>query len=287
MTQSDELDLEAADQRFIPRTSYQPQRDRTAYDADYSKWQFEGERRSSRDFYRLVWRRMAAIASKRTLHVAALPPGPAHVNPVYSAGPFQSAYQLLGQVGLLSSVVADFLIKSSGSSEIQFSLLCQLPRFESTWPLADQIVERAGRLNCLGEAFDALVCDASLESIRGFVVERRASQRRWLEVELDALAALHVGLTANDLCDIYRTQFPVLASYERDDLYDVNGRKVPAELNKFYRQRGETISLEERTWTHPQSGVEYVFEFPFVSYDREEDMQKAYAHFEKLLAEKS
>jgi len=108
-----------------------------------------------------------------------------------------------------------------------------------------------------------------------------------LQVELDALAAIALGITAEELAVAYRTQFPVLLGYERTDLYDANGRKVPGEVARLYRQLGEAMRLEERTWTHPQSEVEYMFEFPFVSYDREEDMRKAYAQFEKLLAEQS
>jgi hypothetical protein len=106
-------------------------------------------------------------------------------------------------------------------------------------------------------------------------------------IELDALVALMFGLSAEELVTVYRTQFYVLRNtYEAREIYDAVGRKVPAELAVQYRQRGEDLTLAERTWTHPQSGAEYVFEFPFVSYDREEDMRKAYDYFEKLLTEK-
>ena len=37
---------------------------------------------------------------------------------------------------------------------------------------------------------------------------------------------------------------------------------------------------EERRWSHPQSGVEYVYEYPFRQLDREADMREAYARFE-------
>jgi hypothetical protein len=119
-------------------------------------------------------------------------------------------------------------------------------------------------------------------------VIRRAADRRRALVEIDALSALMFGLTADELATIYRTQFSVLRNtYEGVDLYDLNGRKVPGLIGRLYKDRGEELTLEERTWTHPQSGIQYVFEFPFVSYDREGDMRKAYAHFETLLAETS
>ncbi|PJI52529.1 hypothetical protein CTI14_40870 [Methylobacterium radiotolerans] len=68
----------------------------------------------------------------------------------------------------------------------------------------------------------------------------------------------------------------MLVGYERFDLYDAVGRKVPGDIARKIATRGQGLTLEERTWVHPQSGVEYVFELPFVSYDREEDMRKAY-----------
>ena len=107
-----------------------------------------------------------------------------------------------------------------------------------------------------------------------------------LEIEIDVLASIALKLTVDELCTIYRTQFPVLRGYEQSDLYDVNGRKVPGEMNKLYRKVGESgMTLEDRRWTHPQSGVEYTFEFPFRGFDREEDMRAAYAKFSKMLAE--
>ncbi|MDK8625691.1 hypothetical protein [Corynebacterium appendicis] len=45
---------------------------------------------------------------------------------------------------------------------------------------------------------------------------------------------------------------------------------------------GSALSVAERTWVHPQSGVEYVYEYPFRQLDREADMREAYARFERL-----
>ena len=38
---------------------------------------------------------------------------------------------------------------------------------------------------------------------------------------------------------------------------------------------GEELSVADRTWVHPQSGVEYVYEFPFRQLDREADIREA------------
>jgi hypothetical protein len=283
-----ELDLEALPADFIPRTSYQPTTDLDKYRRDYGTWKtIDGVPILVRDHYRLAWRRMAAVTGRRTLHSTIIPPGAAHVHPVYSAGPFASPEELLGQIGFLSSIPADFMIKSSGSSEIQFALMGQLPRFNPGTALARPLLERAARLVCLTEAYADLWTGAMGSQWHPDVPLRDAVKRRQAEVELDVLVAIETGLTDDELCTIYRTQFPVLLGYERNDLYDANGRKVPGDMNRLYQKVGENIALEDRTWTHPQSNVEYVFEFPFQSFDREEDMRKAYAHFSSMLEAKS
>jgi hypothetical protein len=45
-------------------------------------------------------------------------------------------------------------------------------------------------------------------------------------VELDALAALSIGLTNEQLLLLYRVQFPVLQQYERATFYDRRGKIV-------------------------------------------------------------
>ena len=104
--------------------------------------------------------------------------------------------------------------------------------------------------------------------------------------------ALSLGVTADELCMIYRTQFPVMRKYDQQNLFDANGRLVPKEIVKAEEKAASgskgtpgSLSEAERTWTHPQSGVEYVFEYPFKPMDREAELRKAYARYEAVLAE--
>ena len=116
---------------------------------------------------------------------------------------------------------------------------------------------------------------------------RLAVDRRQALVEIDALVALMLGLTADELCTIYRTQFPVLYGYDRNrDHYDTNGRLVPNSVLTAWRQKRERITQDERTATN-QAGNTYTYELPFASLDREADMRQAYAEFERRLAERS
>ncbi len=96
-----------------------------------------------------------------------------------------------------------------------------------------------------------------------------------------------LGVTADELCTIYRTQFAVLYGYDRNvSFYDANGRLVPNSVLTVWRRKGSSISLEERTATNA-SGNAYVYELPYATLDREADMRQAYAHFSALLAERT
>jgi len=283
-----ELDLEALSEDFIPRTSYQPQPGyRETYDREYGYWKDGvGKDTPVRSFYRLTWRRMASQTGERTLYIALIPPGVTHVNTVYSAGGGWDCQSLLSHLGFFSSIVIDYFIKVSGVSDIRFPQLTNLPTFKRQSPLATPMMKRAARLVALTSAYGAIVREAGLGSWAFHFPERRAYYRRQLLVELDALAALELGLTIEELVTIYLTQFPVLQGFERLDLYDRNGRKLPNDMNKLYRKVGaEGMSLENRTWVHPQSEVEYVFEFPFTGVDRENDMRMAYEKFSRMLEE--
>ena len=94
---------------------------------------------------------------------------------------------------------------------------------------------------------------------------RKDEERRAAQVEIDAIVALLLGVTADELCMIYRTQFPVMRRYDQEDRFNANGRKAPKEIVKADAKLkdGAELSVADRTWVHPQSGVEYVYEYPF------------------------
>jgi len=280
-----ELDLEALPDVFVPRTSYKRVATPSEFERAYGNWLGKsGQQVSIRSHYRIVWRQMAAVTGQRTLHSSIIPPGATHIS---FAGGGIDLLRLAEISGLWNSIVVDFLVKATAVANLHVSFIDRLPGVVVQECLADEIRIRVARLVSLTREYGDFWVAVTATDWNPTSAVRIARDRRSALVELDALAALAFGLSSDELCTIYRTQFPVLAGYERTDLYDANGRKVSGEMTKLYRQRGETLSTAERTWVHPQSLVEYVFEFPFVSYDREEDMRRAYAYFEMLLAEKS
>lgn len=116
---------------------------------------------------------------------------------------------------------------------------------------------------------------------------RKDAERRSAQNDIDAIVAISLGITADELCLIYRTQFPVMRRYDQEDHFDANGRKVPKDIMKLQNKlkEGEELNEADRTWTHPQSEATYVFEYPFQVLDREADLRAAYAKFEQQLQE--
>ena len=185
----------------------------------------------------------------------------------------------------------------------------RLPYSRDGW-LESELLLRILRLNCLTtawgdlweEAYDpAFIKDSWAAQPHGSQVLlqdvsptwtrhtplRLASERRQALVEIDAMVALLLGLTADELCTIYRTQFSVLYGYDRKTyFYDANGRLVPNSVLTVWRKKGDAISEEERTAEHP-GGATYTYQLPFVTLDREADMRRAYAHFEQILKARS
>ena len=277
-----EIDLEALPTDFIPRTSYQLTGNRNNYEAAYPEVPVNGSKRNQ---FRVAWRRMASTTGQRTLHVTMLPPGAAHLNTSRTLVHDPEDHRLAVQItGFFASLPVDFLVKSAGVADLTEAFVQCLP-IRLDHELSGELARRVTSLTCLTRDFQPLWNSLNESPWRPDCALRTGESRRRALVEIDAIVALCLGLTVDELCTIYRTQFPVLRGYEQTDLYDVNGRKLPGEMNKLFRKIGEGMTREERTWTHPQSGVEYVFEFPFQSFDREEDMRKAYAHFSSMLGD--
>jgi hypothetical protein len=306
-------DLEQLPDRAITATAYKPAGSPGRYSDDYGVWQVtrsDGALQAVpvRSRYRVAWRNMAANSNERTLISAFIPPGAAHVHTVYSLiNPNGTALELASLAGCLSSLIHDFGVRCAPKSNIPLAALDRLP-WVSDRSLGCAIALRALRLNCVtkayaelwGECFDNLV--QSDDWAGGFEHARRrplgevthawthdtplriAADRRQALVEIDALVALGLGLSADELCTVYRTQFPVLYGYDRNTyLYDAKGRLVPGEVLRVWRTKGDNLRVEERTATN-QAGNTYDYEPPFRFLDREADMREAYAEFEKRLA---
>ncbi|MQY18078.1 DNA methyltransferase [Nocardia macrotermitis] len=290
------VDLEKICEDFIPRTNYQIARPLSDYTAAYPHWNDE----PSSDFFRLAWREMCDVATVRTLQSALLPPGPAHVHAVHSLTLRNNNLALVELAGISHSIIADFMIKVIGNAHIKPSTWLQLP-FPQNHPLKPNLILRTLRLNSLVQAYAPLWSelytppwqqDSWVPDIEATYPNRpelgaieptwtwhtplrKAADRRQALIEIDAIVAVMLSITADELLTIYRTQFPVLQKYEREALYDANGRQLPTKLASEYRKKGPLPQSDLTV-----AGITY--QEPFIGVDREHDMQLAHAHFSTL-----
>jgi hypothetical protein len=306
------IDLESISADFIPATAYSPTGESSDYNEGFPKWTIDQKQISTRNFFRIVWRSMAASTNERTLIPCVIPPGTAFVTQsIYAAGlPTKSLHELVTISGWLSSLLCDFIVRSSPKSSIPRSIVDRLP-YPDNFILERDISIRALRLNSVTNAYSELWAEAltngvtqspwvpSYVSPAGTLLEnvgedwswesplRRDIDRRQALVEIDAIVAVSLAISADELCSIYRTQFPVLFGYDRNSyFYDAHGRLVPKEVLNAWRTKGERVTVEERTATNP-SGAPYIYELPFLTMDRENDMRVAHAHFTQLLKDRS
>ncbi len=249
---------------------------------------------------------MAANTGERTLISSLVPPGTAHINGVFSFGsPSVPAPVLVATAGTALSLLVDFAVRAAPKSGIYQGVLERLPRLDDA-RFQSALLLRTLRLNCLVDAYATLwresyetsfaddrwtssVVETSLSDVgpdwSAEVPLRVAVDRRQALVEIDALVAIAMGITADELCTIYRTQFPVMAGYDRSsNVYDSNGRYVPTKIQQIWRRQGDAISTDECVAEHPGSGVRYTYELPFRILDREADLRRAHAFFERRIS---
>jgi hypothetical protein len=309
------IDLTAIPEDYLPRTNYIP----TCLPDEYLSRTPKFKGKPVTQFYRHVHRRQLAPTVERTLINAIMPPEVAHIHPVMSVA-FTDLKTLLLFSGLANSIVYDFWVKTTGKSDLYESTLMLLPLPQS--PLGNVIIERTLRLNCLTRPYAPL-----WESVSGTPWDRSCAlrtdkQRRQALVELDALAALALDLTEEELITLYLVQFPVLRQYERENLYDLLGRRVPTgALKDPPRGTPKTIfdlairynidirrPLNVSTFTGPaelvgevetpglgvtggivwedpkmEPRMKRVYPPPFTKCDREADMRQAYRTFQERL----
>lgn len=304
------VDLETLARDAVPVTGYKPAGDRYRYDCDYTDWGDVDDPKPARDYYRIAWRRMAANTGERTLIPCIVPPGVAHVDGVVTAGqPEAPLLPIAVLQGLLGSLTHDFMVRVVPKGDIRASVVNRLPHVSQHF-LAGDLVLRVLRLNCLTDAYADLWQEcyspdfqsdtwtrpldhagaADLGDVGARWTPRTplrlAADRRQALLEIDALVALMLDLTADELCSIYRTQFPVLYGYDRNtSCYDAHGRLVPTAVLTAWRRKGDRVSEQERTARHA-AGTTYTYELPFGTLDREADMRQAYAHFERAMAQR-
>ncbi len=321
-------DLESLPESVIPRTNYQRACDRDTYDAGIPKW---GDHPAT-DYWRVAWRKMTQPGLERSLHASMLRPGAAHIDSVMSLAIAEPGMpgQIVGErgsaalrntvlvSGLFSALPYDYLVKVSGRVNVHPELVDRFPA-PIDHPAAGQLLLRTLRLNCLtrdfAELWEALYdsdfaddswTTAFAELLNPLSVKaqdwsmetplRTDFERRAALVEIDALSALMLGLTAEHLALMFRAQFPVLRKYEYEMYFDANGRKIAKDHHAHgVRQQKDDFRLLQ-AWMNGEDHGDLLDRYTpfepdadhdepwFYKPDREAEMRAAYAEFEQRLA---
>lgn len=312
----DRIDLGEIPDSYLPRTNYLPRCDLTTYRNRLPKVPWDPNQPVT-EFYRLFARRQLNQAGERTLLCAIAPKDVGHIHPVISLT-FRNSMEMIGFVGYCCSLPFDFYVKTTGRTDLYESMLAQLP-----FPTATiRLVCRCLALNCITSHYAELWAENWTES---FVQERWAKAdprlddgffarltpqwqrhcalrtdyaRRQALVEIDVLVAQALGLTLEELCTIYRIQFPVLRQNENDTWYDRRGRIVftcskglpgvgfsRPEWNEIRDMKSGTVERKVTEDFLPGGPRErtIVYEAPFDRCDREQDYATAWKFFEERL----
>ena len=132
---------------------------------------------------------------------------------------------------------------------------------------------------------------------------RSEYDRRAALVEIDALAAIMLGITAEQLCAIYRAQFGVLRKYEYRMFFDAQGSKIAKETHaRGWKQLQGDYELAEQWYRDYEEGRDNALDSaaipvpdlpaqlrdrycaPLIRPDREAEMTAAYKDFAARLA---
>lgn len=317
----DPIDLTDIPADYMPRVKYSQACTDAEYKSRVQKMadpnQEDGAVSRFDAVYRLCCRGMVPLTGERTLQASCVHPGVAWVNAIAGYGVHPERYALLALMsGLEAALPYDFFIRSIGKMNINATTLSLQPVPETN--LAHEIRLRGLLLNCLTKPYADLwqsCWDESYTSMSWAKDDPRLTadtftsltdewdwhtplrtdyERRQALVELDVLASMALGITLDELIDIYRLTFTVLSGYEDDTWYDANGRIVFSKKNygdlTFKRPDFEKIKnapagkVFTRTImddTQPGGPRERTIEYvaPFDKCDRVEDYKTVWKFF--------
>ena len=309
----DLLDLTSIPEDYLPRTNYVPDCLPVTYRERTPRVPWDSAKTVT-DYYRFACRRQLNQAQERTLLGGIVLTNVGHINTVFSIA-FRESKWLNAFAASASSIPFDFFLKTTGKGDMYESLAqgfplltgsaslfcrtlllnCVTSFYSDLWMecwntafLSERWTREDSRLQ--NGRFTGLACNWSWHTPL-----RTDYERRQALVEIDVLVAMELGLTVEDLCLIYRMQFPVLRQNEKNTYYDRHGRIVFLDGDQLYglsrpewkkKRHQPTIERTITDDTLPGGPRErtIVYEAPFDQCDREEDYWTAWAEFERRKA---
>ncbi|MEV5885367.1 hypothetical protein AB0L74_21985 [Streptomyces sp. NPDC052020] len=270
----------------------------------------ERAKRRYATFYRLAWRRQIAPDTERALYAAMIPPGTTHIHAVNSLAMPDDRHTVLVS-GFWASLPLDYFLRVTGRSDLLGRSAKATPApSDGAHPLAPALLLRTLRLNCLTTAYADLwreLYDPTWPAYEPWALDwpglqplhdvtpdwcrdtplRTERARRSALVEIDALVAVWLGMSADSLIAAYRGRFPVLQKYEAVTWFDAEGWKLAGNARTIgQRQTKETWGQFEAYLADPDNNpVPDGYTAPFYKADREKEMREAHAYFQKRLDE--
>ncbi|WFE92732.1 class I SAM-dependent DNA methyltransferase [Micromonospora sp. WMMD987] len=301
------IDLVNASDDFVPRTNYRQGVDVVAFRRALEEW----NGRPFTEYYRLAWREMISVSGERSLYSALYPPGPSHVKAVHTLW-LGSDRKTALNAGFWASLPLDYSVRMSGKSTLYGKEILAIPAASEFHPLAEALLLRILRLNCVTNAYSSLW--SSLFSVSWVGSEqwavawprinslcpsrslwttetplRTEFERRAALVEIDALVAAWLGINADELVALFRARYAVLDSYEGEMWFDAAGRKISREFHaQGVDQSKDTYSkLKAYFDGEGQLPIPEGYTAPFYKADRESEYRQAHEFFSRRLQDAS
>lgn len=316
----DNIDLSLINDSYLQRCNYSPACTKQDY---YNRMPKTAWGVPNADCYRLIMRNMFNQGGERTLISAIAPPRTGHVHAVFEIA-FKDNNMLALMAGATASLPYDFYIRVTGKGSGGIGVASGFPVLEDK--MSKRIAFIGLALNCLTNYYGKIWEACWDEEYKGYSWSKKDErlstryysslsqewnpsyvlindfERRQALIELDVLVAMSLGMTLNQLKDIYRTHFSVLQGYEADTWYDAKGR-IAFTNNRsltgvgFARQEwengikgapaGQKIYRTITDDTIPGGPVERTIEYvaPFDRCDREKDYEIAWNYFEEKYGE--
>ncbi|OKI61681.1 restriction endonuclease [Micromonospora sp. CB01531] len=298
----DPVDLGCLPADFVPSTTLVRGPNESQFNSLKERW----DGRDFTDFFRVCWREMIPFDTERSLFASLVPPGPTHVKAVHTlALPTNRETALVA--GFWASLPLDYLIRIAGKSTLYGGDVLAMPTPAIDHPLAAALLLRVLRLNCLTRPYAPLLRElaepgwvheawaiksSGLQSLgisgetwtEEFPLRTECARRQAL-VEIDAIVAVWLGISFEELAAVYQSRYAILADRESEMWFDSAGRRIARAHNAFglgqekmhYEELMAYLSDPDRN--PPPEG----YKAPFYRAHRENEYRQAHAVFSKRL----
>jgi hypothetical protein len=264
------------------------------------------------EFCRVAWRQMIPSNTERSLFASLLPSGPGHIHGIRSAT-ISNRHVTTLVAGFFAALPVDYFLRATNKSNLDATEAKQLPAPTLGHPLESALLLRTLRLNCQTNAYaplwdelydstwqqDTWAASAAWPETAPPLTEgvaatwtrdtplRAEFARRAALVEIDALVAVWLGISAEELVAMYDARFPVLQQYEENMWFDAMGRRIA----KAHQQHG--YGQPKEAWKQLSSPEGFPNEYkvpdgytgPLYRAHRKDEMRAAHAEFTRRLRE--